>query len=232
MLRWVMLIAPLVLFVLGTGSVSAVSGCLDTPLAGLAQSRWQVIQPCVTVNGVVEIEYADPNEQDGNYWMVLRLDPAYRDLLPDNARSAGLVWVKYYKRVLEAYPKEGAHVAVTGALVDDLVWGWREIVPAWGVLLLDRQQVTQRPPIVLTMSQVPLAGQVQYNIVIGNTTGQPMANVYIAGSLPDGIIEWVFTVPTDGMVLSYLALAHQGRAFAHWLAPYDGTAQAEALLVR
>jgi hypothetical protein len=106
--------------------------------------RLHVIQPCITVTGVIEAERHEP---DGDLHILLRLDPPYASLV-NQANITG----QHGDLVLEpvcvtgvtqadaeaactAYtstipiPPVGTHAEVTGTYVLDTTHGWKEIHP-------------------------------------------------------------------------------------------------------
>ncbi len=111
-------------------------GCVNGDvLTGVyASSRLHVIQPCVTVSGVVHnVEHS----LDGDISFNLALPPDKAFLLNEGNRrdQDGMLEVEIIpgdqQRVLT--PTEGEGVTVTGPWVLDTVHGWNEIHPAWTV---------------------------------------------------------------------------------------------------
>jgi len=119
-------------------------------------ARLQVIQPCVTVTGVIDFER---KEADGDYHIGLKLDPPYANLVNDCNRTC-LGGAEHGDLVVEpvcllpvtqsdaisacagyhnplVIPPVGSHVRVKGALVEDLDHGaWREIHPVMEITVL------------------------------------------------------------------------------------------------
>lgn len=110
--------------------------------------RLQVLQPCITVSGLIDFER---KEADGDYHIGLKLDPKYASLvnacnatclngdehgdlvlepvceLPVTQADAVSACAGYHNPLV--LPPVGAHVTVTGAYVLDLDHGWTEIHP-------------------------------------------------------------------------------------------------------
>lgn len=116
--------------------------------------RLQVLQPCITVSGLIDFER---KEADGDYHIGLKLDPQYASLvnacnatclngaehgdlvlepvceLPVTQADAVSACVSYHNPIV--VPPVGAHVTVTGAYVLDLDHGWTEIHPVMTITL-------------------------------------------------------------------------------------------------
>jgi len=112
-----------------------------------AQDRLKVIQPCLTVTGV--ISSAEP-ETDGDYHIRLAVDDQFKTLLNDKntSKEGGHLVVepiceapvtqtdavqegvcKNFKQTVFSLTMVGKHVSVTGAYVTDIEHGWNEIHP-------------------------------------------------------------------------------------------------------
>ncbi len=113
--------------------------------------RLQIIDKCKTVTGVIEESSAD---EDGDQHMLLKLDAGQDDLLTKQntkkkqgdlvieAVCANKVTLAKVGNTCNGYvnhiqlPNVGAHVRVTGSLVDDTHNGWNEIHPITKMELL------------------------------------------------------------------------------------------------
>jgi hypothetical protein len=128
------------------------------PLANVYHSyRLQIVEPCLTVTGIVVAVRAEP---DGDVHVNVRLDPPYAALI--NARnvagegdalvteivpadeggctpgqppraSSGTYNYGICTGADETAPNVGAHVSVTGPYVLDADHGWMEIHPVWSI---------------------------------------------------------------------------------------------------
>ncbi|HEV2414205.1 MAG TPA: hypothetical protein VGX27_05310 [Candidatus Dormibacteraeota bacterium] len=132
-------------------SATAASACLqpsDPSSHVYHPDRLQVLQPCITVSGLIDFER---KEADGDYHIGLKLDPQYASLvnacnttclngaehgdlvlepvceLPVTQADAVSACAGYHNPLV--LPPVGAHVTVTGAYVLDLDHGWTEIHP-------------------------------------------------------------------------------------------------------
>lgn len=132
-------------------SATAGSACLqpsDPSSHVYHPDRLQVLQPCITVSGLIDFER---KEADGDYHIGLKLDPTYASLvnacnttclngaehgdlvlepvceLPVTQADAVSACAGYHNPLV--LPPVGAHVIVTGAYVLDLDHGWTEIHP-------------------------------------------------------------------------------------------------------
>ena len=107
-------------------------------------SRLKLINKCISVTGVIEESSAN---DDGDHHMLLKLDSGQEGLLTNmnvNKKQGNLVieavcanntTLKKVGTTCNGYtnkiqiPKLGAHVKVTGSLVNDTHNGWNEIHP-------------------------------------------------------------------------------------------------------
>jgi hypothetical protein len=116
-----------------------------------AQQRLQVIKPCITVTGI--IDEIRTHEADGDFHILLHLDPQFSNLLvPANQREHGdlvlepvcqhtptapnaIAACKNFHQDINI-PDVNAHVAVTGAFVRDKEpgHGWTEIHPVTSIV--------------------------------------------------------------------------------------------------
>ena len=132
-------------------AATAASACLqpgDPSSHVYHPDRLQVLQPCITVSGLIDFER---EEADGDYHVGLKLDPRFASLvnacnttclngaehgdlvlepvceLPVTQADAVSACAGYHNPVV--LPPVGAHVTVTGAYVLDIDHGWAEIHP-------------------------------------------------------------------------------------------------------
>ena len=132
-------------------SATATAACLqpsDPSSRVYHPNRLQVLQPCITVGGLIDFER---KEADGDYHIGLKLDARYASLvnacnatclngaehgdlvlepvceLPVTQADAVSACAGYHNPLV--LPPVGAHVIVTGAYVLDLDHGWTEIHP-------------------------------------------------------------------------------------------------------
>lgn len=117
--------------------------------------RLKILQPCITVTGVIEFIRHEP---DGDYHVGLKLDPQFQDLV-NSCNSTCLDGAEHGDLVVEpvcmttptqadavgacagyrnpiVIPPVGSHVSMTGAYVLDLDHGWTEIHPLQEVHVL------------------------------------------------------------------------------------------------
>lgn len=115
---------------------SANATCRVDPMAGVWEpSRLKVLNPCMTVSGIVqELEY-EPS--DGDYHFNLLPDSKYRNLLfpVNNTQANGDLVVEIIPMDDGKFPipKNGEHVTITGAYVLDTGHMWAEIHPVWRI---------------------------------------------------------------------------------------------------
>jgi uncharacterized protein YraI len=104
-------------------------------LAGVQDpDQLRLLKPCLTVTGVV-VETS--RSADGNFTFRLRVDLAYNWTLNEENRNK----LRNYLQVeitpsdqgKVATPTIGAHIAVTGAYVEDIARGWNAIYPVWQI---------------------------------------------------------------------------------------------------
>jgi hypothetical protein len=118
-------------------------GCAEGDvLAGVyLPSRLQVLEPCVTVTGVVlRVELPDQGEGDGDLNFDIDVSGDDRRLLNDaNLRNtAGGLHIEIVPQDRAALPtpQVGQRVRVQGPWVLDLIHGHNEIHPVWSVVVL------------------------------------------------------------------------------------------------
>ncbi|MBU6415123.1 hypothetical protein KGQ34_02690 [Patescibacteria group bacterium] len=108
-------------------------------------SRLEIKNPCIRVTGEIR---SIRKEKDGDYHILIRLDPKFRHLL--NKTNGGLLVVEpvcqikvgrerqnakdacrgFPKSKITDIPEGGTRVVITGSYVLDLHHGWMEIHPA------------------------------------------------------------------------------------------------------
>lgn len=142
--------------------VSPAAACRPLPLANVYEpGRLQVVETCTTVAGIVDyVQHQD----DGDYHIVLRVDPPYRGLLDFKnifgelvleivpADQPGCIPGQRLPAASDGNnlgvctgadlvpPEHGRHIAATGPHVLDTEHGWMEIHPVWGWRQLDNSK--------------------------------------------------------------------------------------------
>lgn len=121
-----------------------------------AKDRLKVIKTCITVTGTV---MSAPSEADGDYHIRIKVDPEFQNLL--NAKNkSGQHGFLVAEPMCEVKPKQqdtldegvcdgfqqtifkrkttlGKRVQVTGAYVQDMEHGWREIHPVTSIKVIE-----------------------------------------------------------------------------------------------
>ncbi len=112
-------------------------------------TRLVVLNPCMTVTGTIDL--IRPPEGDGDYHILVALDPPYRQLInqantdkqrgdlvieiicvnPVTQADAKTVCARVDPRLKLAAPAVGQHVSITGPYVNDHDHGWQEIHPVY-----------------------------------------------------------------------------------------------------
>lgn len=107
--------------------------CRKDPLAGVwGPGRLEVVDPCVTVSGVVTGMH---HHSDNDYHVLVDLDEQYASLVndvnDDEADGDLIVEIIPMDQPKLTIPAVGDRVTITGAYVLDRNEGWMEIHPAW-----------------------------------------------------------------------------------------------------
>lgn len=139
-MRWLLLLA--LLLALWPLPVHA-DACADALATVQQGERWQVLQPCATVEATVEgTVWASSN---GAYWYLLR-------------DQEGQVWGKFYPGLSPAADlRDGDSVRLTGPLVSDRAYdNWREIVPVVAMEIVSR---AEQPALSLSLGHIAIGEQ-------------------------------------------------------------------------
>jgi hypothetical protein len=121
---------------------------------GSAQARLKVIQPCLTVTGTI---FNAVVEKDGDYHVRVTLDPQFAGLLNEknmSGQSGHLVVEPIcakkvtqkdtiaegvcngFQQTIYQTSMKGKRVSITGAYVEDMEHGWREIHPVTSIIVI------------------------------------------------------------------------------------------------